>query len=417
MSTLTEFTTPQIEIGECIEVLAGTANNGTVISTTQGDFVLASETRQGFSYNVYKQAEYPDLYARLGLLYGNSWRPIPTALSQMPSDFNNSVFSVGYGNGLYFIGTANGQIQTSTNATQWNKIASSNTSSIILGFTYGNGLYVYSTVSGGISTSTNGTNWTQRTSGNTSNLNDLTYGNSLYVAAGASGVILSSTDGTTWTSRTSGTSSILYSVEYGNGIYVATGVGGVIRSSTDGITWTARTSGTTSTIGTLVYGNGLFVYSLNVVGGTGIRTSTDAVTWTARTNPGDVDTLSRGGAYGNGFYVLAGGNGMIVTSIDGVTWSFVDAYGFRGYGSLFTFGNNVAYGNGTFVSGIGNVSGPLSNNDVFITSTPRTIIWSSGYDANTEFSVPVVNMANLSLSLTTFGLNSSPRYVTYMRAK
>jgi len=415
MSTLAEFTTPQIEIGECIEVLAGTANNGTVISTTQGDFVLASETRQGFPYNVYKQAEYPDLYARLGLLYGNSWRPIATALIE--TNVNNYTYSAAYGNGLYLIGTANGQIQTSNSGTQWTRVASSNTSSAINAFTYGNNLYLYSTNGGGLSTSTNGVDWTQRTSGTTSSLYDLVYGAGLYVVVGAGGLIRTSTDGIAWNVSTSGTTSLLIDIEYGNGIYVASGFGGVIRTSTNGLTWNASTSGTTSTIGTLIYGNGTFVYAIYNALGTGIASSTNAVTWTARTNPGNQNTIAYGGAYGNGLYVLMGFGGMVVTSTDGIDWSFIDAYGFRGYGSLWIAQKNIAYGNGTFVCGNGIQTGPVSNNNVFITSTPRRIIWSSGYDANTEFAVPVVTMANLSLGLTTFGLNSSPRYVTYMRAK
>lgn len=58
MVTLTKFTTPQIEIGEYVNVLTGFSNNGAVIANTLGQFIRAN--------NIYNQADYPELYARIG---------------------------------------------------------------------------------------------------------------------------------------------------------------------------------------------------------------------------------------------------------------------------------------------------------------------------------------------------------------
>lgn len=411
MSTLTEFTTPQIEIGECIEVLAGFANNGAVISTTQGDFVLASN-----NINIYNRADYPDLYARLGSLLAYSWKPLGTSFSV--SDANNNNSTIKYGNGLYLIGTQSGKIQTSTDTVTWTT-RTSGTTSAIYAFTYGNGLYVYATNGGGIGTSTDGITWTSRTSGTTSYLWDITYGNSLYVAVGYAGNVRTSTDGTTWLNRSLGIPQDLYVVNYGNGIYITAGSGGVARSSTDGITWTARTwGGGVDDIVTSLYGNGIFVFTNY---GFQIRTTTDAITWNLRDfAPGaTVNVYGNGGAYGKGMYILLGNNGGMQTSTDSIHWLYHDAHGLRGLMLPNAYYNNMTYGNGKYAAIHGSRANTFGfgTTPVFVTETPRSVIWSRNYDVDTQFNIPGVNMANLSLSLTTFGANSSPQYVTYMRAK
>jgi hypothetical protein len=142
-------------------------------------------------------------------------------------------------------------------------------------------------------------------------------------------------------SEVSGTTANLYGVTFGLGLYVAVGSAQTILTSPDGIAWTPRAAPITNrTLFDVTYGNGVFV----AVGGcavdncalTGhalegvILTSVDGITWTAAT-PFPLVTLSDVKFDGVGF-TAAGSevsynftdffcDGDLVTSLDGVTWA------------------------------------------------------------------------------------------------
>lgn len=385
MALLTKFTTPQIEIGEPVYVLAGFANNNAVISNTLGQFV-----RAGVSYN---RSDYPDLYARIGYVGATGeWTP------RISSSTNINTLT--YGNGLFLYGTGStGVIATSTNGITWT------TRSIGLNASpnfvkYENGLYFAgSTVTPNfLATSTDTITWTSRTANATgSYVTKFVYGNGIYVYGGTGGIIATSTDAITWTSRTSGTTSSINALVYGNGIFICGGNFGFIRTSTDGITWTTRTSGTTSTINELAYINGTYIYA----GQLGLlASSTDGITWTARSSgtSSQINVIT----YGNGLYVYAGQNGLLRTSTNITSWTARTS-------ATTSIINGLNYGNGIYV--YTTVSGGIG------TSSTATILeYSPYYDFPTQFYVPPYTFANVNLILPT-GANSIPQLITYVRAK
>jgi uncharacterized repeat protein (TIGR02543 family) len=112
----------------------------------------------------------------------------------------------------------------------------------------------------------------------------------------------------------------------------------------------------------VAYGNGTFVS----VGGNGsIITSSDGVTWTNRTS-GISDTLN-GVTYGNGTFVAVGGSGSILASPDGAAWTI------RSSGISDTL-YGVTYGNGTFVAVGGTTTSPYCWGGPILTS-PDGVTW------------------------------------------
>ena len=73
-------------------------------------------------------------------------------------------------------------------------------------------------------------------------------------------------------------------------------------------------------------------------------TSPDGITWTARSSRWDYPFCNplNGVAYGNGRFVAVGVAGIVITSVDGLSWA-------PGPGTSSTR-NKIAYGNGTFVA-------------------------------------------------------------------
>lgn len=176
---------------------------------------------------------------------------------------------------------------------------------------------------GAAATSADGLTWTSRTLGATTPMYDLESSGSLFVAVGGSttGVVRTSPDGITWTARTSNATAVLNAVVYAASTFVAVGVNGVVVTSTNGTTWTARTSGTAATFNDVAYGAGLFV----AVGNDGlIYTSPTGTTWTNRTisTTDDFACVSRNDAV----FVASGQTGTY-TSVDGIAWKKVFAYG------------------------------------------------------------------------------------------
>jgi len=121
-----------------------------------------------------------------------------------------------------------------------------------------------------------------------------------------------------WTPYASGTSKNLYGVAYGNGLFVAAGDEGTFLTSTDGITWAPHSSTAISYVLGITYGNGLFV-AVGIKGSSGvILTSLDAVTWTTSYSSAKYAISI---TYGNGLFVAVGSGGSVLTSPDGATWT------------------------------------------------------------------------------------------------
>jgi hypothetical protein len=270
--------------------------------------------------------------------------------NQVNSNFGNiTIFSVDYGNGLWIIGGAVGQMRTSTDGSSWTTVNSNFGNTGIVSIAYGNGLWVagggYST----IRTSTNGSAWTTVTSNFNSTIRSIAYGNGLWIAGGYYGVMRTSTNGSAWTTVDSSFSfdftSDIRSIAYGNGVWVAGGFAGKMSTSTNGSTWTTVNSNFGNTnIRSIAYGNGLWIAG----GEQGqMRTSTNGSTWTTVSeNFGNASITAL--AYGNGFWVA--GIGGRRSSTDGITWT-------TNAGSVVLPVQGIAYGDDIWVSPEGNLGG------------------------------------------------------------
>lgn len=226
---------------------------------------------------------------------------------------------------------------------------------------------------GNILTSLDGAAWTsQLKSVTAATLKGVARGNGTFVAVGGepatltgpatATIVASSDNGTTWSNKNlpAGIQN-LTAVAYGNGIFVAVGrssynaavnPGGraTILTSPDGNSWTSRSSGSFLGINGIVFANGKFtaVGDYNQSGGAlpegaAILSSTDGITWSF------VQKITQTGwpltsiAYGNNRYVATGELGGVLVSPDGIAWTEVISPIINGYD--FT---SIAYGSGLF---------------------------------------------------------------------
>jgi hypothetical protein len=117
---------------------------------------------------------------------------------------------------------------------------------------------------------------------------------------------------------------------YGNGTYVVAGTEGQLVTSTNLTTWTTRNSNAVgNNLQAATFGNGLFL----VAGGNQLRSSTDGVNWTLR-NPATGNAIYAL-KFANGIFVMAG-DFFVATSPSGITW---------------TLRNNPTWWTGTYPSG------------------------------------------------------------------
>lgn len=147
--------------------------------------------------------------------------------------------------------------------------------------------------------------------------------NGVIVLVGASGSIRVSINGmSTWANRSRGTAR-WDSVAFGNDTWVAVGSGGAIAYSTDTIdasSWGDAISGVATDLREVKYLNGQFI----TVGSSGVMlTSLDGITWTPITT-GYAGTLYSV-SYADGLYTCAcGSDGVLYSDDNKVTWTLVD---------------------------------------------------------------------------------------------
>ena len=187
---------------------------------------------------------------------------------------------------------------------------------------------------------------------------------------------------------------VINSITYGKGMFVAVGYDtsaavGSIFTSPDGVTWTARDPGTPVVLTSVAYGNNAFVavgqYDAdNLGGGNGvIVSSSDGITWNVTYS--SFSTAQYGGfygvAYGNGTFAAVGhdlapgGAFFAITSPDGVTWTVNSSYAWIEVLHGFT------YGKGMFVA-VGEKGSVYTSTDG-ITWTQRF----TGYASDTLYGV------------------------------
>ncbi len=347
----------------------------------------------------------------------------------------NSWQSVTYGNGLFVAvaGSGTNRVMTSPDGITWTARAAAEANSWIF-VTYANGLFVAVAWSGTnrVMTSPDGITWTARTAAEANTWISVTYGNGLFVALAGDGInrvmtaelTLAPTDhgfiygtesdliggdtetislgsfaavgnisgaisdlelGTTYYYRAYATTG--YGTGYGEiKSFVTKGVPVVRTDDTTNITansatlngeivsydlalsgtddlgqFVARTAATVNAWTSVTYGNGLFV----AVGNGSVMTSPDGITWTPRT----AATASSWNSvtYGNGLFVAVAsfGTNQVMTSPDGITWTARTATEANQWTS-------VTYGNGMFVAVAQSGTNRVMTSPDGITWTPRT---------------------------------------------
>jgi hypothetical protein len=182
--------------------------------------------------------------------------------------------------------------------------------------------------------------WNRITAPVTDNLWGICYEAGQYVVVGESGTILTSPDGAAWTSRTSGTNVWLTAVCFGNGLYVAVGGEGTILTSIDARSWITRST-TGERLNGVAFGGGRFI----AVGENGtVRSSTDAITWTTKKLP--VDSWLRAICYGQDSFLIGGGEGILCSTDDGLTFRLVAPTGAMQSTEAFFYTNGITAGAG-----------------------------------------------------------------------
>lgn len=265
----------------------------------------------------------------------------------------------------------------------WNNQSPAGLTDQIWCVTYGNGTFAAVTNLGKVLTSPDGITWSSQTASGGTWLVSIAYGNGKWVAVGAGGTILVSSDLKTWVNATAATPNRLNGVLYNGSFWVAVGEAATIVTSPDALNWTVQPIPAGLGVTGFLHGitwdpvNSVFLISGELMatqpidtGGQGVMfqmsvsatsvTITPAITapepleavlYESAANPNTVtvgddglvvsgnyaapgggtavvpNVNYRGIAYGNGYWVAAGGNdaggneATILTSTDGLNWT------------------------------------------------------------------------------------------------
>lgn len=230
--------------------------------------------------------------------------------------------------------------------------------------------------------STNGVTWTSQTVGNTGGaISSSIWANSKFLVGSASGVTATSPDGATWTissqlgSTSYGTSAVnalVYLSSYG---FVCAGGSSNAAVSSDGVTWTYRGGLQTAWNSSITALCGATDGSIYCFGGTSgrIATTSDSVTWTNRTGLSSTawgTSNVNGMAYGNGRFVVVGGNSgsfpITAYSSDGINWTYNGTLPSPSGANPFMPARSIIWTGSFFVAGLENAG---------IATSPDGITW------------------------------------------
>ena len=305
-------------------------------------------------------------------LDGSNWTPVRTN-----SHTNQEIKSVQYVSALnawYACGT--NSILRSTNGLDWlaTSAPANSYASLAFGLVGTTNTLVALTLSGSFIVSTDGIAWT--TAGVTGNFSSLgirvRFINNMFWALGGTSVeVKSSTNGLVWVNVSVPTASDVYDIGYGLGVYVlvqsnmvAPYFSGIITSF-DGITWNAATSASITGFSaySVVFGNGTFVASGRVTpaGASCLKYSTNGIEWynsrfVNADDTGRYEVQYLGGTFACVGRVASGSqkasNQMsIITSVDGINWSYSLTGGYSGT----AYANAIGYGAVTIAPNMSNV--------------------------------------------------------------
>jgi hypothetical protein len=289
-------------ISRAVKLPVGTFKNGFNAQQAQVDNTFVEGN------SVYLQQDYPELYAKIGLVNAAPFRSVPPIVA---TNITN-LASNGQDN---YVGISGARAVSTLNVSEWNATISGLPPDITA-IAYGQGKIVYGTSNGIIKYSTdNGDTWNDSFSNTNDPIYSIIYSDDKFLYSSGLATVKTSTDAVTWevtndpeltlSANTLLPATNILSLVYNpdNGIYVYAGTGGTIASSTDGINWVERNSTITTTINSVVYGNQVFVAG----GASGkLLTSTDGTEWSDISfNLGVAsNSIINSVVYGNGDYAV-----------------------------------------------------------------------------------------------------------------
>jgi hypothetical protein len=202
---------------------------------------------------------------------------------------------------------------------------------------FGNGAFVIAT-DGGVMLSSNGMKWEVKQIPSINSVRLIGFENNIFAARGDAFQPLTSSDGLTWQIHDAQPEANAQFFAAGNGRFIGIGGGGMgsgsVSWSVDGAHWQRQPlmSGSTYVYTGLEFGGGSFVMLDNAGG---IFSSADGITWTGSRQAPQTFT---GAAYGNGVWLVVGGDSILrssqtmaaksvvtlqLTRTDSSTWSVI----------------------------------------------------------------------------------------------
>lgn len=218
---------------------------------------------------------------------------------------------------------------------------------------------------GSIFITTDGTNWSYTGTKFSQNVTRIRFINNIFWSIGSSNSPLRrSVDGISWTSVGGVSISGMNDISYGLGRYVIAQENNTVPFRTpliysqNGITWTSTSPVNINgfTANSIIFANNQFVaVGLTTDGSSFIKYSRDGINWINSTFSSTADLQRNNIEYLGNVYVsvgktlsdtgLAGNQLSIITSLDGVNWSYTLSGGFDpDLGSPLVQGNSVGYG-------------------------------------------------------------------------
>jgi hypothetical protein len=291
--------------------------------------------------------------------------------NQSPAQITDDIWGVTYANGTFAAVTNQGNLLTSTDGLSWSS-QTIDQGVWLESIAYGNGMWVVVGDGGTILVSSDLKTWVALQSGTTNRLNSVLYNGSIWLAVGEAVTILTSPDAVNWTASaaSTGTSGFLRGITWIPG-GLSPYIGLTLSDGTHRAAETGVFLVTGSAIGNNVppYGNYsggavlemLYAPSVSLVvtnyfpegpnwigghensafaGAPYFPSPLEGIIFEGRTNNnlvavGDNGYIAYNGGtfsaaptvtyqgltYGNGYWVAAGGQGTILTSMDGINWN------------------------------------------------------------------------------------------------
>lgn len=239
---------------------------------------------------------------------------------------NNTWAGVTYGIGKYVAVGVDG-VAISSDGNSWELVSNSPTG--LNKITCNGNRFIAVSGDGHAFTSDNGYSWNSvGKMGSTITGNGIASASNIVVACGNAGYIAFSTNaGDSWEEVKTSTVDRFTSITYGNGRFVAVGEDGVFANSYNGRDWNVSRIKNIATLEGVAFGDGKFV----AVGNRNSAISTDGLSWTLHSNV--TSSGARTVAFCNGTWLIAGSNGMIEKSTDGIKWEKLPSVGKTIFGS------------------------------------------------------------------------------------